>query len=72
MEVSIYTDILLYKELGDLPLVFTSTKSNFIALCHKFDVNGAHKLTRDSKLVLTTDDLDRNIREFQPTKSIEN
>ena len=54
-----YSDILHYKTTGTFPQSFPSTKSNFISYCNKFEVNGKRQLTRDAKLVLQVEDLDR-------------
>ena len=64
MDPTLYQDILLFKGLGDFPTHFPSTKSNFIAMCNRFQVNGANKLTRDNKLVLIESDLPGNL--FNP------
>ena len=58
MEPSLYNDIVGFKKHAILPLTFASTKSNFIAMCNKFDFNGASQLTRNSKIVLKTTDLE--------------
>ena len=61
MDENLYNDIVVYKSLNELPTVFPSTKSNFIALSKKFAINEAHKLTRDGKLVLVESDLPSNL-----------
>ena len=59
MEPGLYQQILGYNQLGVIPAVLPSNKSNFVALCHKFDINGANQLTRNAKIVLQTTDLER-------------
>ena len=61
MEPSLYQDILAFKQHAIMPLTFPSSKSNWVAMCQKFDVNGASQLTRNSKIVLKTTDLERII-----------
>ena len=59
MDTELYDQILDYKKNDVLPLAFPSSKSNFIALCGKFTVNGTNTLIRDAKIVLKFEDLDR-------------
>ena len=60
MEEGAYAAILSFKTDGSLPASFSSTKSNFVALCSKFAVNSAGYLTRNEKIVLQKKDLERN------------
>ena len=63
MESSLYNDLVLYRSLQELPSEYLSTRSNFIALAGKFELNGANKLTRNGKIVVKKTDLDRNFSE---------
>ena len=62
MGETFYNKIVAFKADGSWPLAFPSTKSNFIALCAKFDMNSASHLTRNGKLVLKKEDLERNLK----------
>ena len=59
MDAQLYDSILAYNTTRVLPPAFPSSKSNFIALCGKFTVNGTNTLIRDAKIVLKSEDLDR-------------
>ena len=56
MEPELYEKIYTFKRFETLPTIFPSTKSNFIALAKKFQLNEKMQLTRNSKLVLKTND----------------
>ena len=61
MEPELYEKISTFKRFESLPTIVPSTKSNFIALATKFQLNEKMQLTRNSKLVLKTTDLERTI-----------
>ena len=58
--------ILDYKQYGVFPVKFKSTKSNFVAVCKKYEVVSG-VLYRDSKPVLLSDDLERIWSELHST-----
>ena len=57
MDANTVEAILAYKNFGILPVKFKSTKSNFVAVCKKYEVVSG-VLYRDSKPVLLSDDLE--------------
>ena len=58
MEVELYVHIVEYIKIDVLPDTFPSTKSNFIALAAKFELNSNDKLLRDGLIVARFDELE--------------
>ncbi len=58
MNVELYSHLVEFKKVGELPDTFPSTKSNFIALAAKFQVNSIGTLLRDGLIVARADELD--------------
>ena len=58
MDNALAQQIIAYKEHCILPVDFTSTKSNFVAVCKKYKLLSGI-LHRDGKPVLLSDDLDQ-------------
>ena len=53
MDDAVYADIISYKQHGNLPASFSSTKSNFLALSRKYKLKGSGAyLERNNKPVV--------------------
>ena len=72
MDDQIYQDVLQYKLKDTLPQKFTSSKSNFIALCQKYKVNRKGCLTRNGKAVVKKSMQVKNIFFYKnfPTENV--
>ena len=58
MQRSQWESIIAYKSHGTLPEDFTSTKSNFVALCNNYELRSGI-LHRNSKRVLLAEEIHR-------------
>ena len=58
MDAAFYKTLVLFKKTGELPPVYPSTKSNFLALAQKFTINAMDVLFRDGKIVAHDQDLE--------------
>ena len=58
MDAAFYKTLVLFKKTGQLPRVFPSNKSNFLAVARKFTINAIDVLFRDGKIVAQAQDLE--------------
>ena len=58
MDVELYAHVVEFIKIDVLPDTFPSTKSNFIALAGKFQINFKDTLLRDGLIVARSDELD--------------
>ena len=63
METQNYNELLNYLNNGIEPALFNSTRGNFLATARNYDVNKNGFLTRNGKIVVTGEEMKKNVFE---------